>query len=97
MNAPADTLFLLGEYESAASIPIGAALTRLECEDDLLPSAFYRVFIYSLYPWMRVYDYSEAHFHAEMVMDGLSEEELQGLVLPQDCPQRTEMPASASG
>jgi hypothetical protein len=62
MNAPADTLFLLGEYESAASIPIGAALTRLECEDDLLPAAFYRAFVYSLYPWMRVYDYSEAHF-----------------------------------
>ena len=42
MDTPADTLFLLGEYESAASIPIGAALTRLECEDNLLPSAFYR-------------------------------------------------------
>jgi hypothetical protein len=82
MNAPADTLFLLGEYESAASIPIGAALTRLECEDDLLPAAFYRAFVYSLYPWMRVYDYSEAHFHAEMAMDGLSEEELQDSFYP---------------
>lgn len=83
MVAPADTLFLLGEYESAASIPIAAALTHLECEDTLLPSAFYRAFTYSLYPWMRVYDYSEAHFHAEMMMDGLSEEELKDSFYPQ--------------
>ncbi len=83
MDAPADTLFLLAEYESAASIPIGAALTRLECEDTLLPSVFYRVFTYSLHPWMRVYDYNEAHFHAEMMMDGLSEEELKDSFYPQ--------------
>ena len=92
MDAPANTLFLLAEYESAASIPIGAALTHLKCEDALLPSACYRVFTYSLHPWMQVYDYNEAHFHAEMMMEDLSEEELRGLFTP-DCPQRTEMPA----
>ena len=83
MDAPADTFFLLAEYESAASIPIGAALTHLKCEDDLLPSACYRVFTYSLHPWMRVYDYNEAHFHAEMVMEDLSEEELRDSFYPQ--------------
>jgi hypothetical protein len=76
-DTPADNLFLLGEYESAASIPLGVALTHLECEDTLLPSAFYRAFTYSLHPWMRVYDYNDAHFHAEMMMEGLPEEELK--------------------
>ena len=32
---------------------------------------------------MRVYDYNEAHFHAEMAMDGLSQEELQDSFYPQ--------------
>ena len=34
-----DHLYLIGDYEAAASIPIGATLARLEAEHDLLPAA----------------------------------------------------------
>jgi len=36
-------LFLIADYEAAASIPIGATLARLEVEHHLLAAAFYRV------------------------------------------------------
>ncbi|HET9184339.1 MAG TPA: hypothetical protein VFP59_19630 [Candidatus Angelobacter sp.] len=85
-DAPADALFLLAEYEAAASIPIQAALMHLEREDPLLPSAFYFAFVYSLYPWMRVYDYTDACFHAEMMMEDLGEEELKESFYPQIAP-----------
>jgi hypothetical protein len=77
MNGPHDTLFLVGDYEQAASIPIGATLSHLEREHPQLPSAFYRVFVHALYKWMRVYDYTDACYHAEMMMDGASEEDLE--------------------
>ena len=73
-------LFLTGDYEAAASIPIGATLQRLEAEDKLLPAAFYRVFVANLYKWMRVYEYVDAQEHAEMWMEDLDEEELQASV-----------------
>ncbi|MGA8429381.1 MAG: hypothetical protein WB729_06140 [Candidatus Sulfotelmatobacter sp.] len=72
-----EQLFLTGDYEAAASIPIGATLQRLEAEDELLPAAFYRVFVANLYKWMRVYEYVDAQEHAEMWMEDLSDEELQ--------------------
>ena len=71
-----DHLYLIGDYEAAASIPIGATLTRLEAEHDLLPAAFYVVLTTNLYKWMRVYDYLDAQEHAETWMEDLSEEEL---------------------
>jgi hypothetical protein len=46
-------LFFIGDYEAAASIPIGATLTQLEAEHDLLPAAFYQVFAANLCKWMR--------------------------------------------
>ena len=70
-------LFLTGDYEAAASIPIGATLSRLEAEHELLPAAFYRVFVANLYKWMRVYEYVDAQEHAEMWMEDLSDEELE--------------------
>src|SRR5208282_2924335 len=72
-----DHLYLIGDYEAAASIPIGTTLARLEAEHDLLPAAFYEVFTKNLYKWMRVYDYVDAQEHAEMWMEDLSEEELE--------------------
>ena len=72
----ADHLYLVGDYEAAASIPIGATLARLESGNDLLPVAFYQVFTANLYKWMRVYDYIDAQDHAEMWMEDLSDEEL---------------------
>jgi hypothetical protein len=73
-------LFLTGDYEAAASIPIGATLRRFEAEDNLLPIAFYQVFVANLYKWMRVYEYVDAQEHAEMWMEDLDEEELQASV-----------------
>src|SRR5258708_7977098 len=73
-------LYLVGDYEAAASIPIGATLARLESDHDLLPAAFYEVFTTNLYKWMRVYDYLDAQEHAEMWMEDLSDEELEASI-----------------
>jgi hypothetical protein len=75
-----DHLYLVGDYEAAASIPIGATLARLEAENDLLPVAFYKMFATNLYKWMRVYDYLDAQEHAETWMEDLSTEELESSV-----------------
>jgi hypothetical protein len=69
-------LFLVADYEAAASIPIGATLAQLEVEHHLLPAAFYQVFTTNLYKWMRVYEYVDAQEHAEMWMEDLDDEEL---------------------
>ena len=76
-EARADHLYLVGDYEAAASIPIGATLARLEAEHPLLPAAFYQVFVTNLYKWMRVYDYVDAQEHAETWMEDLNDEELE--------------------
>jgi hypothetical protein len=73
-------LFLIADYEAAASIPIGASLAHLEAEDELLPAAFFQMFTANLYKWMRVYDYLDAQEHAEMWMEDLSDEELEASV-----------------
>jgi hypothetical protein len=70
-------LYLIADYEAAASIPIGATLTQLEREHHLLPAAFYRVFTTNLYKWMRVYEYVDAQEHAETWMEDLNDEELE--------------------
>jgi hypothetical protein len=73
-------LFLIGDYEAAASIPIGATLARLKAEQHLLPAAFYNVFTANLYRWMRVYDYVDAGEHAEAWMEDLTDEEQESSV-----------------
>jgi len=75
-----DHLYLIGDYEAAASIPIGATLAHLEAEHDHLAAAFYEVFTTNLYKWMRVYDYLDAQEHAEMWMEDLSDEELEASI-----------------
>ena len=70
-------LFLIGDYEAAASIPIGATLTHLEGVHDSLPAAFYQVLTANLYKWMRVYEYVDAQEHAETWMEDLDDEELE--------------------
>ena len=77
---PAQQLFLIADYEAAASIPIGATLECLKAVDKLLPAAFYHVLIANLYKWMRVYDYLDAQEHAEMWMEDMSDEELEASV-----------------
>ena len=76
----ADHLYLIGDYEAAASIPVGATLARLEAEHPLLPPAFYEVFTKNLYKWMRVYDYVDAQEHAETWMEDLNDEELEASI-----------------
>jgi len=83
-------LYLVGDYEAAASIPIGASLPHLEREHELLPAAFYEVFTTNLWKWMRVYDYAAAKEHAAMWTDGLSEEEIKESVYPK---VESELPA----
>jgi hypothetical protein len=75
-------LYLVGDYEAAASIPIGATLPHLEREHELLPAAFYEAFTTNLWKWMRVYDYAAAKEHADMWTDGLSEGEIKESVYP---------------
>jgi hypothetical protein len=75
-----DHLYLVGDYEAAASIPLGATLIRLEAEHALLPAAFYVVLTANLYKWMRVYDYLDAQEHAETWMEDLSAQELEASV-----------------
>jgi hypothetical protein len=82
MNGPPDALFLVGDYEQSASVPIGATLSQLEREHPQLPAAFYRVFVDGLYRWMRVYDYTDACDYAEMMMEGAVEEDLGESYLP---------------
>jgi hypothetical protein len=94
MDGTKSFLYLVGDYEAAASIPIGPTLVYLEREHDLLPAAFYGVFNTNLWKWMRVYDYEAAKAHAEMWTDGMDEEELQ-----KDSPYLrldTEIPACVS-
>ena len=60
-----DHLYLVGDYEAAASIPWCDARAP-ETENNLLPAAFYQVLTTNLYKWMRVYDYLDAQEHADV-------------------------------
>ena len=73
-ESPSKIIYLVGEYDASASIPIGATLTLLEREHEFLPVAFYRMFTHNLWKWMRVYDYSDALEHAQMWMEDLDED-----------------------
>ncbi len=73
-DSPTDRLYLLGEYHAAASIPIGATVAYLEREHRLLPAAFYKILIYNLWKWMRVYDYSDAVEHSDLWLSELDED-----------------------
>jgi hypothetical protein len=77
MEESKSLLYMVGDYEAAASIPIGPTLVHLGREHALLPATFYGVFNTNLWKWMRVYDFEAAKAHAEMWSDGMDEEELQ--------------------
>jgi hypothetical protein len=81
-DSPVNRLFLVGEYDAAASIPIGATLPHLERENELLPAAFFKIFVHNLWKWMRVYDYSDALEHAEMWMEEPDEDSEADSVYP---------------
>jgi hypothetical protein len=73
VEEPVSLLYLVGEYDAAASIPIAPTLALLEREHALLPAAFYRILVHNLWKWMRVFDYSDALAHAEMWMEEMEE------------------------
>jgi hypothetical protein len=83
MDGPPRTLFLVGDYSAAASIPVGPTLPLLEGEHSLLPAAFHAAFIDCLQKWMLVYDHSDAAEHAEMGLIEMEEEEFKESVYPQ--------------
>lgn len=68
MDRPPRELYLVADFDAAASIPIGATLKLLEREHPALPAAFYSILIHDLCKWMRVYDYASAHEYVEMTM-----------------------------
>ncbi len=94
IDGPFQTLYMVADFTSAASIPIGASLTHLEKEHTLLPAAFYVAFIHHLWKWMRVYDYTSAHDHAEMGMVDMDEDQLQDSVYAK---VDTDIPACLKG
>ncbi len=95
MTEPAKSLYLVGNYSSAASIPFGPSWTLLEKEHQFLPAAFYRVFADNLWTWMRVYDYRSALDHVEAWTECMDEEELKESFYPSveknipDCLRKT--------
>jgi hypothetical protein len=100
MNEPRDRLYLLGEYTAAASIPIGPTLSVLERKHARLPAAFYALFVHNLWTWMRVYDYQNALWSAEMWLEGVDEEEASESVYPkvaQNIPACFHKPKAMSG
>jgi hypothetical protein len=75
-------LFLIGEFNSAASVPIGPTLAQLLREHELLPRAFFEVLTENLYKWMRVYDFRDAVEQANCYMEGADEEDLKDSFYP---------------
>ena len=58
---------------------------------NLLPAAFYKIFVHNLWKWMRVFDYSDALEHAEMWIEDLDEDSEAESVYPK---VRQNIPAS---
>jgi hypothetical protein len=81
-NGVCNLLYLVGEFDAAASIPIGATLTALEREHPDLPAAFYTIFRQNLWKWMRVYDHTDALEHAQLWMEDLDEENQAESIYP---------------
>ncbi len=77
-----EVLYLVGDFNSEASIPIGPALAKLASEHECLPKAFFEVLTENLYKWMRVYDYRDAVEQANCYMEGADVEELKDSFYP---------------
>ncbi|MGH9537069.1 MAG: hypothetical protein ACRD3H_04045, partial [Terriglobales bacterium] len=75
-------LFLIGEFNSAASVPIGPTLAQLWGEHELLPKAFFAVLTENLFKWMRVYDFRDAVEQANCYMEGADAEDLKDSFYP---------------
>ncbi len=80
---PNQTLFLVGRFNSAASVPLGSTLSILAQQDPMLPAAFYAGIRHCLWKWMCVYDYCSAFNDAKDAMLAMEESELKDSVYPQ--------------
>ena len=78
-----EILYLVGDFNSAASIPIGPTLELLGPEHTWLPKAFFEVLTENLYKWMRVYDYRDAVEQASCYMEDADVEDLKDSFYPQ--------------
>jgi hypothetical protein len=81
-DQPPQSLFLVGRFDYAASVPVGATLAVLDREHPLLPAAFYAGFRHCLWKWLFVYDHQTASEDAEMGMLHLEEGELETSIYP---------------
>ena len=77
-----EVLYLVGDFNSAASVPIGPTLSKLGREHQWLPKAFFEVLTENLYKWMRVYDYRDAVEQANCYMEGADVEDLKDSFYP---------------
>ena len=77
-----EVLYLVGDFNTAASVPIGATLEKLRLEHEWLPKAFFEVFTENLYKWMRVYDYRDAVEQANCYIEGADVEDLKDSFYP---------------
>lgn len=77
-----EMLYMIGEFNSSASAPIGPLLDQLRQEHELLPRAFFDVFTENLYKWMRVYDYRDAVEQANCYMEGADAQDLKDSFYP---------------
>jgi hypothetical protein len=92
-----EVVYLVGEFNSSASVPIGPLLSRLGLENELLPRAFFEVFTENLYKWMRVYDYRDAVEQASCYMEDADVEDLKDSFYPQvekNIPECLRIPAN---
>ncbi len=77
-----EALYVVGDFNSSASVPIGPTLAKLHREDERLPKAFFEVLTENLYKWMRVYDYRDAVEQANCYMEGADVEDLKDSFYP---------------
>ena len=95
-----EVLYLVGDFNSAASVPIGPTLEKLRREHERLPKAFFEFFTENLYRWMRVYDYRDAVEQANCYMEGADVEDLKDSFYPlveKKIPECLRVPTNFSG
>jgi len=74
-RGPAGTLYLIVDPESAAFVLLKPVIELLEEIHPRLPATFFRYFVRSLNPWVRVYDYHDAEERVDMLREWYEDEE----------------------
>jgi hypothetical protein len=74
-RGPKGTLYLIVDPESAAFVLLKPVIELLEEIHPRLPATFFRYFVGSLNPWVRVYDYHDAEERVDMLREWYEGEE----------------------